>query len=193
MKLLIVVTACLLAFSIVSASTPTVAPIQYGPHSYSGVPYGYNGLYGYEGVPMAHGYPWGYGGYAREGYPYGGYLNAHPYELEALPAGSLVKADWNGDGIIDLADGWRRLQATNIPYGWDPAYRGEGWRPETVSVREVPYGVYADTDWTSVYGYINGEWTGWGPTAYATPIVEPVVYGTPYISGPVASKLQMAY
>ena len=73
--------------------------------------------------------------------------------------GDWVRADWNRDGVIDFQDGWRR--ADDFVVGsWDPTWRGEGWRGETVSVREVPSGVYGDTQWATV----EGPWDsyGWG-------------------------------
>jgi len=75
-------------------------------------------------------------------------------------SGDYVKADWNRDGVIDAADGWRRLDDSWATGSWDQSYRGEGWRPETVSVREVPTGFQQDTTWDTV----DGPWDtfGWG-------------------------------
>ena len=65
-----------------------------------------------------------------------------------------VRADWNRDGVIDWQDGWRQLDSDWVTGEWDPYWRGEGWRPETVSVREVPADrAYFDTDWTPVEGW----------------------------------------
>jgi hypothetical protein len=75
--------------------------------------------------------------------------------------GDWIRADWNRDGVLDWQDGWRQLDNYWAGGSWDPAWRGEGWRPETVSVREVPaYGNWQDTDWRSV----EGPWDtfGWG-------------------------------
>ena len=74
--------------------------------------------------------------------------------------GDYVRADWNRDGVIDGRDGWRRFGETWATGSWDPTWRGEGWRPETVSVREVPAGVYTDSDWNTVEG--PWETFGWG-------------------------------
>jgi hypothetical protein len=75
-------------------------------------------------------------------------------------AGDYVRADWNRDGVVDFQDGWRKLDNTWASGSWDPTWRGEGWRPESVSVREVPAGSYADTEWRNV----DGPWDtqGWG-------------------------------
>jgi len=72
---------------------------------------------------------------------------------------------WNRDGVVDWQDGWRRLDDSWAVGTWDSAYRGEGWRPETVSVREVPSGFYEDTTWTNV----EGPWDsfGWGGAVVA--------------------------
>lgn len=79
-------------------------------------------------------------------------------------AGDYLRADWNRDGVVDWQDGWRKLDNTWATGSWDPTWRGEGWRPETVSVREVPAGTYADTEWRSV----DGPWDtfGWGGAAF---------------------------
>ena len=79
-------------------------------------------------------------------------------------AGDYIRADWNRDGVIDWQDGWRHLDNTWATGSWDPTWRGEGWRPETVSVREVPAGTYADTEWRTV----DGPWDtfGWGGAAF---------------------------
>lgn len=73
--------------------------------------------------------------------------------------GDWVRADWNRDGVIDWQDGWRRTNDFAVD-AWDPTWRGNGWRGETVSVREVPAGTYNDTEWRGV----EGPWTthGWG-------------------------------
>eukprot|EP00343_Euplotes_focardii_P007879 CAMPEP_0205820082 /NCGR_PEP_ID=MMETSP0206-20130828/2672_1 /ASSEMBLY_ACC=CAM_ASM_000279 /TAXON_ID=36767 /ORGANISM="Euplotes focardii, Strain TN1" /LENGTH=282 /DNA_ID=CAMNT_0053114443 /DNA_START=17 /DNA_END=865 /DNA_ORIENTATION=+ len=80
-------------------------------------------------------------------------------------SGDYIRADWNRDGVIDSQDGWRRLDNTWATGTWDPTYRGEGWRPETVSVREVSAGLHQDTDWQSV----DGPWDsfGWGGAVVA--------------------------
>ena len=74
--------------------------------------------------------------------------------------GDYIRADWNRDGVIDWQDGFRRLDNSWAVGSWDPTYRGEGWKPETVSVREVPAGFHADTEWSTV----DGPWDnfGWG-------------------------------
>ena len=74
--------------------------------------------------------------------------------------GTYVRGDWNRDGVIDARDGWRRFDSSWANGSWDPTWRGEGWRPETVSVREVPAGSYQDGDWKTV----EGPWEsfGWG-------------------------------
>ena len=73
--------------------------------------------------------------------------------------GEIVKADWNGDGVIDARDGWRRLGEWNGG-AWDPSWRGNGWRADTVSVREVPAGAqWKDSDWRSVEGWDTPVWT----------------------------------
>jgi hypothetical protein len=79
-------------------------------------------------------------------------------------AGDYVRADWNRDGVVDWQDGWRKLDNTWASGSWDPTWRGEGWRPESVSVREVPAGNYADTEWRNV----DGPWDtqGWGGQSY---------------------------
>ena len=78
--------------------------------------------------------------------------------------GDYVRADWNRDGVVDWQDGWRKLDNTWASGSWDPTWRGEGWRPESVSVREVPSGNYADTEWRNV----DGPWDtqGWGGQTY---------------------------
>jgi hypothetical protein len=78
--------------------------------------------------------------------------------------GDYVRADWNRDGVVDWQDGWRKLDNTWASGSWDPTWRGEGWRPESVSVREVPAGTYADTEWRNV----DGPWDtmGWGGQSY---------------------------
>jgi hypothetical protein len=72
--------------------------------------------------------------------------------------GDWVRADWNRDGVLDWQDGWRRLDNSWAAGSWDPLWRGEGWRPETVSVREIPSGTYPDTEWRTV----EGPWDTWG-------------------------------
>jgi hypothetical protein len=83
-------------------------------------------------------------------------------------AGDYVRADWNRDGVVDWQDGWRKLDNTWASGSWDPTWRGEGWRPESVSVREVPSGNYADTEWRNV----DGPWDtqGWGGQSYGVPV-----------------------
>lgn len=78
--------------------------------------------------------------------------SAQPWE------GSWVRADWNRDGVIDWQDGWRRAGNDWVVDGWDSNWVGNGWHPETVSVREVPAGGYRDTEWRSV----EGPWDTWG-------------------------------
>ena len=75
-------------------------------------------------------------------------------------SGDYVRADWNRDGVIDWQDGFRRLDDSWAVGSWDPTWRGDGWKPETVSVREVPAGLYDDTNWETV----SGPWEafGWG-------------------------------
>jgi hypothetical protein len=79
-------------------------------------------------------------------------------------SGDYVRADWNRDGVVDWQDGWRKLDDTWASGSWDPNWRGEGWRPESVSVREVPAGTYTDTEWRNV----DGPWDtqGWGGQSY---------------------------
>ncbi|CAI2379528.1 unnamed protein product [Moneuplotes crassus] len=74
--------------------------------------------------------------------------------------GDWIRADWNRDGILDGRDGWRRFGNEWATGAWDPTWRGEGWHPETVSVREVPAGFYTDSEWRTV----EGPWDtfGWG-------------------------------
>jgi hypothetical protein len=75
--------------------------------------------------------------------------------------GDWVRADWNRDGVVDWQDGWRRMDNTWTTGSWDPNWRGEGWRPETVSVREVDaIGSWNDSQWQT----IDGPWDsyGWG-------------------------------
>lgn len=83
-------------------------------------------------------------------------------------SGDYVRADWNRDGVVDWQDGWRKLDDTWASGSWDPNWRGEGWRPESVSVREVPAGTYTDTEWKNV----DGPWDtqGWGVQSYAVPV-----------------------
>jgi hypothetical protein len=73
-------------------------------------------------------------------------------------SGDWARADWNRDGVIDNADGWRRLDATWAAGAWDPAYTS-GYRPEVSSVRSVPVGGVYDN-----YGVSSGPWDtlGWG-------------------------------
>ena len=116
-------------------------------------------------------------------------------------SGDYIRADWNGDGVIDWQDGWRRLDTTWATGAWDPTWRGEGWRPETVSVREVPAGFYQDTEWST----FDGPWDtfGWGGAvvadwnrdgvidwrddlAWRTPVVSAPVVSAPVVSAPVA-------
>lgn len=73
--------------------------------------------------------------------------------------GDWVRGDWNRDGVIDFQDGWRRADDWVVD-SWDPTWRGNGWRGETVSVREVPAGTYADSEWRTVEGPWNTY--GWG-------------------------------
>ena len=74
--------------------------------------------------------------------------------------GEWLRADWNRDGVIDNSDGWRRFGDQWATGSWDPTWRGDGWKPETVSVREVPSGFYNDSQWKSM----DGPWDsfGWG-------------------------------
>ena len=79
---------------------------------------------------------------------------AQPWE------GEWMRGDWNRDGVIDDRDGWRRFGNQWATGAWDPTWRGDGWHPETVSVREVPAGFYNDSTWNTV----EGPWDsfGWG-------------------------------
>ncbi|CAI2378440.1 unnamed protein product [Moneuplotes crassus] len=74
--------------------------------------------------------------------------------------GDWIRADWNRDGVIDWQDGWRRFGNEWTTGAWDPTWRGDGWRADTVSVREVPAGFYTDSEWRTV----EGPWDtfGWG-------------------------------
>jgi hypothetical protein len=72
--------------------------------------------------------------------------------------GDWARADWNRDGVIDRADGWRRLDASWAAGAWDPAF-STGWRPEAATVRTVPLNGVVD-DWR----VRDGPWDtlGWG-------------------------------
>lgn len=80
--------------------------------------------------------------------------------------GDWVRADWNRDGKLDAKDGWRRLSGEWTVGTWDPTWRGDGWRPETVSVREVPATTkWTDSDWHTVEDWALPAW-GWEQPAW---------------------------
>eukprot|EP00345_Euplotes_harpa_P018003 CAMPEP_0168339872 /NCGR_PEP_ID=MMETSP0213-20121227/13726_1 /TAXON_ID=151035 /ORGANISM="Euplotes harpa, Strain FSP1.4" /LENGTH=246 /DNA_ID=CAMNT_0008345999 /DNA_START=35 /DNA_END=775 /DNA_ORIENTATION=+ len=85
--------------------------------------------------------------------------------------GDWVRADWNRDGVIDWKDGWRRLGGDWNVLTRDPSWRGNGWHPETISVKEVPTSAsLKDTEWrTFEYGpQVLVAPAHWAPAAALT-------------------------